>query len=152
SFVVLVEDRHSGLQNDRAGIEVLIHKMDSAAGELDAVLQRLPLRFEAGERRQQRRMNIQNTVRKLRHEVVAQQVHNPTQADQINLLLVQNGDDLAVVRFALQAFRWNQPRIEATLLRFLQTLRVRAVGDYDGDLSVRNLSAGDVVRNRHEVR
>ena len=65
---VVIQHRHRRLHDDRAGVQVLIHEMHRAAGDLDAVFERLMLRIQAGKRRQQRRMNVQNAVRKLADE------------------------------------------------------------------------------------
>src|SRR5579863_5788368 len=62
--VVGVENRDDPLQHDNAVVEVLIDKMDRAAGELDAVFEGLLLRFEAGKGGQQRRMDIEDAVGK----------------------------------------------------------------------------------------
>ena len=54
--------------HDRPRVQVLVHEVHRAAGDLHAVLQRLVLRVETRECRQQRRMNIQNALRKLANE------------------------------------------------------------------------------------
>src|SRR5260370_36014820 len=58
SFSVFVEDGDSGLRDDRAGVEIFVDEMDGAAGEFHAVFEGLALRFEAGEGREQRRMDV----------------------------------------------------------------------------------------------
>src|SRR5215831_15154788 len=63
-LVVRIEDGYRGLQNDRPGIQIFIHKVDRTTGELHSVIERLPLRFESGKRWQKGRMNVQNTLRK----------------------------------------------------------------------------------------
>ena len=52
------------LQHDRTGIEVLVHEMNSGAALGRAVVQGLLLRVQAGVFRQQRRVDIQDAVRK----------------------------------------------------------------------------------------
>ena len=59
---IVVQHRHRRLQNNRAGIQILVDKMHRAAADLDAMFQRLMLRVEAGERGQQRRMDIQRAL------------------------------------------------------------------------------------------
>ena len=46
---VAIEYRHRRLQHDRARVQFLIHEVDRAAGDLDAVLERLMLRVETRE-------------------------------------------------------------------------------------------------------
>ena len=53
-LVVGVEHRHGSLHEDGAVVEVLVHKMHGAAGDLHAVVERLVLRFQPREGRQQR--------------------------------------------------------------------------------------------------
>jgi len=47
SSVSLSFHRDGGLQHDRAGVEIFIHKVDRATGEFYAVFERLALRFQA---------------------------------------------------------------------------------------------------------
>src|ERR1700741_2882034 len=68
-LVVSVEDRDSGLQDDGAGVEIFVDEMDSAAGKFYAVVEGLLLRFEAGERGEKRRMNIEDALRKSGYEI-----------------------------------------------------------------------------------
>ena len=57
--VVGVERGNRALEDDDAVVEMLIDKVDGAAGELDAVVEGLGLRIEAGKGGQQRGMNIE---------------------------------------------------------------------------------------------
>src|SRR5579864_6045709 len=57
-FGVVVFYGHDGLQNDGAGVEILVHKMDGATGEFDAVFESLALGLKTRERRKQRGVNI----------------------------------------------------------------------------------------------
>ena len=60
STVSSVEHGHGLLQHDRARVEALVDEVDGGAAHLDAVLQGLALGVEARERRQQRRMHVQD--------------------------------------------------------------------------------------------
>src|SRR5262245_21965814 len=51
---VVVEDRHRGLQHNRSRVELVRDEMDRRAAHADAILQRLSLCVQTGERRQQR--------------------------------------------------------------------------------------------------
>ena len=51
------------LQDDRPGVDALVDEVDGDPGDLDAVLERLPDRVEARERRQQRRVDVDDPVR-----------------------------------------------------------------------------------------
>ena len=48
------------LHDDRAGIELAGDEVHGRAGDLHAVRERLVLRIDAGERRQQRRMDVED--------------------------------------------------------------------------------------------
>src|SRR3989442_5957460 len=104
-FRIFVEDGDSGLQNDRAGVEIFVDEMHGAAGEFDAVFEGLALRFEAGEGREQRRVNIQDAVWIFGDEKGREQAHVSCQADEINSVFVENGGNFAVVDFALEEDR-----------------------------------------------
>src|SRR6266436_5830234 len=103
-LVVGVEDGDDGLQDDGAGVEIFVDEMDGAAGELDAVVEGLLLRFEAGEGRQERRVNIEDALGKGGYEEGGEKAHVAGEADEINFVFVENGGDLAVVGFAFEAF------------------------------------------------
>src|SRR5207247_8332088 len=57
---VVIQDRHGLLQDDRSGVDTLVGEMDGAAADLHACLDRLALRFPAGERRQERGMDVED--------------------------------------------------------------------------------------------
>ena len=61
---VVVQHRHRRLQHDRPGVEIRVHQMHRRAGDAHAVLERLALRVEAGKRRQQRRMDVEDAIGK----------------------------------------------------------------------------------------
>src|SRR5260370_86715 len=79
--------------------------MDGAAGEFYAIFEGLALRFKAGERREQRWVNVQDAIWIFCDEEGRQQAHVSGEADEIDFVFVKNGGDLAVVDFALEAFR-----------------------------------------------
>src|SRR5579883_2980816 len=100
---VVVFDRNRALQDDRAGVEVLIYKVHGAAGDLDAVFQRLLLGVEPGKGRQQGRMNVENPLRKGANKSGAEQAHEAGQAHQLDLVVSQLFDQHAVVNLAVEA-------------------------------------------------
>lgn len=52
---VAVEDRHGALGEDRAGIDALVHEVDRAAGDFDAIVEGL---FPGGESSGSRKRNL----------------------------------------------------------------------------------------------
>src|SRR5207245_2149689 len=104
-FGISIEDGNDGLENDRAGVEIFVNKMDSATGEFYAVFESLALGFEAGEGREERRMNIKDAIGKFGDEERREQAHISGEADEVDFVIVENGGDLAIVGFALEASR-----------------------------------------------
>ena len=60
-----IEDRDGSLQDDRAAVQLLIHEVDRAAGNLDAMRPRLILGIETRKGGQQRRMDVENAIRRI---------------------------------------------------------------------------------------
>ena len=97
-------------------------------------------------------MNIQDAVQKFCDKKRRQKAHVSGETDQLDLAFVENRSDLAVVHFALQAFRRNHARLDSTRLSALDAGRALAIADNDGDLRVRNSSRRDAFRQRLEIR
>ena len=64
-------------------------------------------------------MNIQDAVQKFCDKKGRQKAHVSGETDQLDLVLVENRSDLAVVHFAFQAFRRNHARLDSTCFRAL---------------------------------
>src|SRR5712664_2541660 len=97
-------------------------------------------------------MNIQDAVRKFGDKKGREQAHVSGETDQIDLVFVENGSDLAVVHFALEAFRGDHTGLDSARFRTLDAGRAIAIADDDGDLRVRNPSGRNAFRERLEVR
>src|ERR1700688_3362088 len=61
-LVVGIENRDGGLQDDGTGVEIFVDEMDGAASEFYAVVEVLLLRFEAGERGEERGVDIKDAL------------------------------------------------------------------------------------------
>ena len=59
---VVVEDGDGVLQDDDAVVYGLVDKVDGAAGDLGSVVEGLMLRVEAGERGQQRGVDVEDAI------------------------------------------------------------------------------------------
>src|SRR6202790_4028455 len=152
SFSVVVEHANGGLQYNRAGVEIFVHEMHGAAGEFHSILERLALGLQARKRRQERWVNIQNAIGKRSHEKRREQPHVSGEADEIDLLLAEDGDDLAVVGFALETFGGNDARRDFALLSLVNARRAFTVANDHGDFGIGNAAVGDAVREGLEVR
>ena len=73
---------HRRLHHDRAASSSRGHEVHGRAGDLHAVLERLALRVDAGERRQQRRVDVEDRVRERVEERRADQPHEAGEADE----------------------------------------------------------------------
>ena len=140
------------LQDDRARVEIFVYKMYGAAGEFHTVFESLALRFEAWKGRKQGRMNVQDSIWERRDKIGRQEAHITGQADQIDFVLVQHGDDLTIIGFAFQSFRWNRARGDTASFGTVDAGRSFAIADQDGDFGIGNSAGGNALRERFEIR
>ena len=150
-FGVVVLDGDDRLEHDGTGVEIFVDEMDGAAGEFDAVFERLALRFEAGEGGEERRVNVEDAIGEARDEKRGEEAHVAGEADEIDLVLVEDGDDLAVVGFAFEAFAWDGDSGDIAGFGAVKAGSVFAVADDDGDFGVGDASRGEAVRKGFEV-
>lgn len=99
-----IQHRHHRLLHNRTRIQILIHKMHRAAAVLHPIQQRLMLCVKPWKRGQQRGVDIQNPHRERTHKVATQQPHVSSQANQIDLVLVQQRHQLTVKSLAIDPF------------------------------------------------
>ena len=102
---ISVEHRHRPLNDDRSAIELRRHQVHGHAADLDAVLERLALRVDARKRRQQRRVDVQDGVRKRLEERRADQPHVAGQADEPDIARLQLARQRAIVARRATAIR-----------------------------------------------
>src|SRR5579863_1109182 len=145
-FGVVVCDGNDGLQDDGSGVEIFVDKMDGAAGEFDAIFEGLALRLEAGERREERRVNVEDATGEGGDEIRGEKAHVAGEADEIDFMLVEDGDDLAVVGFALKAFGGDGASGDASGFGAVEAGSAFAIADDDGDFGVGNAVCGNAVR------
>src|SRR5208282_4841712 len=110
------------------------------------------LRFESWKRGQQRGMNVQNTLRKLLHKPGREQTHVSREANQIDFVPLEGGDDFAIVRFALCAPRGDHQRLQSALAGDGDSKCVGLVGDYYRYACVWNAPGVDAVGDGGKVR
>src|SRR5437667_11544685 len=96
-------------------------------------------------------MNVQYAVRKLLHEPGREQAHVPCHADEIDLSLLQELYNLAVVLLAGLAFGRDYSGFQTQSPRGFDPCGISAIGDHDCDPGIPDNSRGDVVCNRLEV-
>ena len=149
---IVVHDGYSPLHHDRAVVHRLIHKVHRASRYLGAELQRLCLRIQSRKRRQQRRMHIQDAVRKRAHKLRAQDSHISRQAHQVHAMLVQPCDHLRIVFRALASCRGHSKRGQPPLARDCQPGRLCLVREHHCDLRTRQPVPADRIRDRDKIR
>ena len=92
-----VEDRYGALKDDGAVVQVLVDKVDRAARNFHAVVERLLLCVEAGKGGEQRRVDVKNAVGEGLDEDGRKQPHVAGEDDEIDTVLSKRGNHLRVV-------------------------------------------------------
>jgi len=67
--IVALQYRNSFLHHDHSMVQAFIHKVNSAPRQLHSIGKCLLLRVQSRKRRQQRRMNIQDSIWKRGHKL-----------------------------------------------------------------------------------
>src|ERR1700730_1022933 len=125
--------------------------MDSAAGEFDAIFEGLPLGLEAGERGEERRVNVEDAIGESGDEIWREKAHVTGEADEIDFVFVEDGEVLAIVGFALEAFGGDGAGGDAAGFGAVETGSAFAIADDDGDFGVGDAGGGNTVREGFEV-
>ena len=149
--VVSGKDGDGFLEEDDAVVELLVDEVDGASNDVDAVVEGLLLGVEAREGRQQRRMDVQNAVGEGLNEFTREQAHVSSEADEIDVMLVEAGDDFGVMLSALASAGLDGDGIEAERAGGVETGCVGLVGDDDGDLAAGEFAGVDVFGDGEEV-
>src|SRR4051812_44051222 len=139
------------LGDDRARVDALVDEVDRDPGDLNPVLQGLLHRPQPGERRQQRRVDVDHPASEAPHEVVRQDLHESGQDDQVDPLRLE---PVAQQRIALaprgELVGHEHPGLYPGLTRSLERRRVRPVRGDRHDLDP--LAPVDRVEQGLEVR
>ena len=149
--VVGVERGNRALEDDDAVVEMLIDKMHRAAGELDAVVEGLGLRIEAGKGGQQRGMNIENALGKSSDELGREQTHITGETDEVDVVCLEAGDHVGIVLGAGAAFGDERGVRQAEIFGGMESGRIGDVGEDDGDLDAGQTAGADGVGDGEEV-
>lgn len=126
--------RDGMLNDDRAPIEFRRHQMHGDAAHFHSVLNRLLLGIEPRERRQQRRMDVQNLVGERVDQPSTYEAHESGQTHQPNITRLQlSRESLIVVVTRGERTMREHDCFDARGTRAREALRIRAVRDDDGD-------------------
>lgn len=82
---IVVEDGDGGLSDDGPGVHAGVDEMDGAAGDFDAMGEGLFPRADAGERGEERGMDVDDALREGREHAVFDDAHEASENDIIGL-------------------------------------------------------------------
>jgi hypothetical protein len=149
--VVGGEHGDGALQQDHAVVQVLIDKMDGASGQLDAVIEGLGLRVEAGKGGQERGVDVEDAVGKGGDELRREEAHVAGQADEVDAVGAEAGEDIAIVVGAGAAFGDEESGGQAEIAGGGEAGSVGDIGDDEGDLNAGEAAFADVAPDGEEV-
>ncbi len=86
---VVFADRDGCLRDDRAGIGIRNDEVNGRAGNLHPGLERLPMRIEAAERRQEGRVDVDHPASPVLRERRREQSHESAETHELDALLVE---------------------------------------------------------------
>ena len=145
------QDGDGALEDDDAVVEVFVDEVDGAAGEGAAVVEGLGLGVEAGEGGKQRGVDVEDALGEGGDEGRREQAHVSGQADEIDLMLAEAGDDVGVMLGAGAATGDEAGGGKAEAACGVEAGRVLNVGEDDGDGGCGDASVGDGLGDGEEV-
>jgi len=149
--VIRIQNRNSALQHHHPMVQVLVHKMHRASGNLHPVIESLRLRIKPRKRRQQRRMNIQDPVRERRHKLRREQPHVPRQANQVHIMTAQAGGHVRIVLRAAPALGDKDRGRQAKLAGRTDSDGIGNIGNDDSNFHARQPALAHRARNRQKI-
>jgi hypothetical protein len=116
---------------------MFVDEVHGAAGDLHSIRERLRLRIHSRKRRQQRRVDVHDAIRVALDEGGAQQTHVAGQRDDVRPGFIEHAQHGFLMRGAIRIrLMIEHVRRVAVIVRALDALRVRPVGDDADDLRV----------------
>ena len=97
-------------------------------------------------------MNVQNALRKGLNEARREQAHVASEADELDAMFLERGNDGGIMLCAFAAVGLNGERGEAAFPSSGETGRVGFIRDDDGNFGIRDATRGDAIRDGEEVR
>lgn len=149
--IVGFEDGNGALEDDGAVVEVFVDEVDGASGDFYAVIEGLLLSVETWEGGKQRRMDVEDAVGKGCDEGRREQAHVSSEADKVDVVLAEAGDEVGVVVGARAAFGDEDGGGEVEVFGRGDAGGVVDVGDRYRDFDPLELSGLDGIRDGEEV-
>src|SRR5919204_2169722 len=139
------------LQDDRPAVDALVHEVHGHASNPHPVIERFLDRMDAAERGQERGMDVDDAALKAADELGAQDLHEPGEHEQVDLMRLEPVAEQAVPQdpVAPVVGRVEDARLDPGLLGALEPTRARAVRPHADDLDA--LPPMDLVQDRLEV-
>ena len=136
-------DGDGALEDDRPVVDALVDEVDGRAGHPHAVLERLPLRVQALERRQQRRVDVDDALREgVEQHAVSRAGRTPPGRRARRPRRGAPSTERRVVILAPRELAMvDDARRDAGCRRPLEAAHARAVRDHDADAAVRSVPA-----------
>src|SRR3954452_5840723 len=132
------------LEDDRTAVDALVDEMHGNSGNLDPVVDRLLDRADAGERRQERRMHVDDPAREALDEDRREELHEAREHDELGAASV---DPIAEFRVALGpvavVLLAEDGCLDAGLASAFESARLRAVRGNADDRDVVSVDAVD---------
>ncbi len=131
---VVVEDRHGGLRNNRAGIQLRDNEVYRRPMDFDTGIQSPLMSMQPGKSGQQRRMNVNQPVVIPTDKLGSQDTHETGQHDHIRPVLVNQIGQRGVKSGSIREITMVQDGSRyAHICSCLQARRVGSIADHTGD-------------------
>src|SRR6267143_2104894 len=130
---ITMTDPNDVLFNDRAVVQLLRGVVARGADELDAPVVRLVVRSRSNKRRQKRVVNVDDPVGKSARELRAQDLHVPSQHNQIGLIGCKQLEFFLLL--FLLIFGADRKDVERDAKSFRHGLQVRVIADHQRNAS-----------------
>ncbi|ABA49524.1 hypothetical protein BURPS1710b_1125 [Burkholderia pseudomallei 1710b] len=133
--IVARDDGHGRLRDDRAAVELRNHEVDGCAVQRDARVERLLMRMNALEARQQRRMDVEHPPLIFGDERRRENAHEAGEHDEIGGEAVDFGGERRIEAVAaVERAVVDDGRRDAVRRREFEAGRAQPVGNHGGDL------------------
>ena len=150
-FGVGGEDVYGALEDEDAAVYAFIDEVNAAAGDGGTVVEGLALGVEAGERRQQRRVDVEKPVGELADEVCRKQAHVAGEADEVDAEFFEQGEDSFFMLGLRPAAAFKGNGFDAEGASGFDAGSSGDVGEDDGDFAVGEAAVARGADDGHAV-
>jgi hypothetical protein len=148
---VIAEDGNYPLSNDWPTIESFVNEVNRATRPLHPVLKHSGVYIEAGKRRQQTWMNVQNAIAICFDEIIGEQAHVPGETNELDTAFVQCSNDRSIMFFTRTTAAFDGDGLESAIICSLQPCGCCVITDYQRDFRIRYAAFVHGVSQRKHV-